>query len=67
MWACFMEALAVCRCAVDTSVQAKVCIVDIKALFYAFGGARCTFVLVLGCRFCANLCRGMLGLFFMSA
>ena len=61
-----MEALAVCTCAVDTSVWAKVRIVDIKALSYAFGDARCAFVLMLGCRFCANLCRGMFGLFFLS-
>ena len=67
VWAYFLEALAVCRCAVDTSFRAKGCVLDIKALFYAFGGARCTFVLFLGCRFRGELCRGVLGFFFISA
>ena len=68
VWACFVEALAVCRCAVDASVQAEVHIVNIKAVFYTLGGARCTFkfVLFLGCRFCGDLCRGMFGFFFLS-
>ena len=57
----------VCRGAVDASVWAKICIVDIKALFHAFGGARCAFVLFLGCRFRGELCRGVLGFFFVSA
>ena len=57
----------VCRGAVDASVRAKMCIVDIKALFHALGGARRAFVLLLGCRFRGELCRGMLGFFFLSA
>ena len=42
---CFVEALTVCRCAVDASVRTEVCIVDVKALFNALGGACCAFVL----------------------
>ena len=62
-----LEAFSVYRCAVDTSVWAKIHIVNIKALFHAFGGARRTFVLFLGCRLRGKLCRGMLGFFFKSA
>ena len=64
--ACFMEALVVCRCAVDTSVWAKGFIVNIKALFYAFGGAHCAFVLLLGCCFGGNMCKGLFGFLFLG-
>ena len=61
----FVEALVVGRCAVDAPVRAEVCIVDVKALFYALGGACCAFVLFLGCCFCGYLCRGTFGFFFI--
>ena len=67
VWPCFVEALAVGSCAVDASVRAEVCIVDVKALFNALGGACCAFVLFLGCCFCGYLCRGMFGYFFICA
>ena len=67
VWACFMEALEACRCAVDASVRAEVCIVDIKALFYAFGGACCAFVLFLSCCFCGTLCNSLFGFFFVRS
>ena len=64
---CFVEALAVGRCAVDASVRAEGCIVDVKALFYSFGYACCAFVLFLGSCFGGYLCRGMFGLFLRCA
>ena len=66
VWSCFLETLSVCRSAIDAFVRAEGCVIDIEALFYAFGGARCAFVLFLGCRFCCDLCWGMFGFFFLS-
>ena len=56
----------VARSAINAFVQAKGCVINIEALFYAFGGARCAFVLFLGCRFCCDLCWGLFGFFFVS-
>ena len=64
---CFVEALTVCRCAVDASVRAEGRIVNVKALFYPFGYACCAFVLFLGSCFGGYLCRGMFGLFLRCA
>ena len=63
----FVETLAVGGCAVDASVRAEGCIVNVKALFYSFGYACCAFVLFLSCCFRGCLCRGMFGLFLRCA
>ena len=66
VWSCFMETLSVRRRAINAFVQVKGCVIYIEALCDAIGGARCAFVLLLGCRFCRDLCWGTFGFFFLS-
>ena len=60
VWSSFVEALAIRRCAIDTFVRAEGCVIDIEALFDAFGGACRAFVLLVCHCFCGCLCRGVL-------